>query len=278
MFELLADPAVWFSFLTLALLEIILGIDNIIFISIVSERLPENKRRPARLIGLGLALFMRIGLLFSITWVITLTTPLFTLFGEGFSWRDLILFAGGLFLLAKATVEIYHTVEGHEAQPGVARAAASFGGIIGQIVLLDMVFSFDSILTAVGLTDEVAIMIAAVMVAIVVMMVAAEPVARFVERHLSVKMLALSFLVLIGMVLVADGLGFHIPKGYIYFSVGFSLSVQALVLIANRRRVAQVPRRPAGLDPSRGAGMMAPNGTLAEPVMPKGNKKEAEDG
>ncbi|MDX1484332.1 MAG: TerC family protein [Alphaproteobacteria bacterium] len=241
MLELLIDPAVWLSFATLALLEIILGIDNVIFISIVAERLPPEQRRRARLIGLTLALLMRIALLFSITWVITLTTPLFTVLGEGFSWRDIILLGGGLFLLAKATVEIYHTVEGQQIKPAAARGGGSFAGIIGQIVVLDMVFSFDSILTAVGLTDQVPVMIAAVVVAIVVMMVAAEPVSRFVERHLSVKMLALAFLELIGMVLVADGLGFHIPKGYIYFSVGFSLSVQALVLLANRRRRAARP-------------------------------------
>lgn len=236
MLELLADPAVWLSFATLALLEIVLGIDNIIFISIVSERLPSTQRRPARLIGLTLALLMRIALLFSITWVITLTKPLFTLFEEGFSWRDIILLGGGLFLLAKATVEIYHTVEGREIEATKTGMGTSFAGVIGQIVLLDMVFSFDSILTAVGLTDDLPVMVAAVMVAIVVMMIAAEPVSRFVERHLSIKMLALAFLELIGMVLVADGLGFHIPKGYVYFSVGFSLAVQALVLIANRQR------------------------------------------
>lgn len=237
MLELLSDPQVWLSFATLSLLEIILGIDNIIFISIVAERLPPERRQPARLIGLSLALLMRVLLLFSLTWIIKLTAPLFTLFGHGFSWRDIILFSGGLFLLAKATIEIYHTVEGVEGHGGPGAAvAAGFGATIVQIILLDMVFSFDSILTAVGLTDHLPVMIAAVVVAIVIMMVAAAPVAAFVERHLSIKMLALAFLVLIGMVLVADGLGFHIPKGYVYASVGFSLLVQALVLIANNRR------------------------------------------
>jgi predicted tellurium resistance membrane protein TerC len=236
MIEYLLDPAIWASFATLALLEIILGIDNIIFISIVAEKLPPERRASARFIGLTLALVMRILLLMSLTWLIKLTAPVLHLAGQGFSWRDIILFSGGLFLLAKATAEIYHTVEGHEAKVGPARVAAGFGAIIVQIILLDMVFSFDSILTAIGLTDELPVMIAAVLVAIVIMMVAAGPVSAFVEQHLSVKMLALAFLMLIGMVLVADGLGFHIPKGYVYASVGFSLSVQALVLIADRRR------------------------------------------
>jgi len=237
MMELFTDPNVWLSFATLALLEIILGIDNIIFISIIAERLPHDRRQPARLIGLSLALLMRVLLLFSLTWIIKLTAPVFTVMGQGFSWRDLILFSGGLFLLAKATIEIYNTVEGVEGHGSVGGAvAAGFGAIIVQIILLDLVFSFDSILTAIGLTDQLPVMIAAVVVAIVIMMVAAAPVSAFVERHLSIKMLALSFLVLIGMVLVADGLGFHIPKGYVYASVGFSLAVQALVLIANRRR------------------------------------------
>jgi predicted tellurium resistance membrane protein TerC len=236
MIEYLLDPTIWLSFATLALLEIILGIDNIIFISIVAERLPPERRASARFIGLSLALIMRVLLLFSLTWLIKLTAPVMTLMDHGFSWRDIILFAGGLFLLAKATVEIFHTVEGIENTAGPARVAAGFAGIIVQIIMLDMVFSFDSILTAVGLTDELPVMIAAVVVAIAIMMIAAAPVAAFVERHLSIKMLALAFLVLIGMVLVADGLGFHIPKGYVYASVGFSLSVQALVLLASKRR------------------------------------------
>ncbi|MGE0650980.1 MAG: TerC family protein [Alphaproteobacteria bacterium] len=237
MIEYLSDPTIWLSFVTLALLEIILGIDNIIFISIIAEKLPPERRGAARLIGLSLALLMRILLLFSITWIIKLTAPVFQVLDHGFSWRDIILFLGGLFLLAKATIEIYDTVEAHE-KSGPARVAATFAGIIIQIILIDAVFSIDSILTAVGLTDELPVMIAAVVVAIAVMMAAAAPVAAFVERHLSIKMLALAFLVLIGMVLVADGLGFHIPKGYVYAAVGFSLSVQALVLIANRRRGA----------------------------------------
>lgn len=235
MIEYLSDPTIWLSFATLALLEIILGIDNIIFISIIAEKLPPERRARARVIGLMLALVMRIALLFSIVWLIKLTQPVFEIFGRGLSWRDIILFVGGLFLLAKATIEINETVAGHE-KTGPARVAATFAGVIFQIILIDMVFSVDSILTAIGLTDELPVMIAAVVVSIVVMLVAAGPISAFVERHLPIKMLALAFLVLIGMVLVADGLGFHIPKGYVYASVGFSLGVQALVLIAQRRR------------------------------------------
>jgi len=242
MMALLSDPAVWVSFGTLALLEIILGIDNIIFISIVSARLPKEQQRAARLIGLTLALGMRIALLLALAWIIGLTKPVLTFLETAYSWRDIILLAGGLFLIAKATVEIYETMEpvpdGQGTTAKAARAATSFAGTIVQIILLDLVFSFDSILTAIGLTDHLPVMIAAVMVAIAVMMVAAEPVSAFVNRHLSVKMLALSFLVLIGVVLVADGLHFHIPKGYVYFSVAFSIAVQALVMLARRRRGA----------------------------------------
>ncbi len=237
MIAYLSDPTIWLSFTTLALLEIILGIDNIIFISIIAEKLPPERRATARLIGLGLALVMRILLLFSLTWLVKLTAPVLYMLDKGFSWRDVILFAGGLFLIAKATIEINATIEGHAAS-GPKKVASTFAGVIFQIILIDMVFSVDSILTAVGLTDELPVMIAAVIVSIIVMMLAAQPVAAFVERHLSVKMLALAFLVLIGMVLVADGLGFHIPKGYVYASVGFSLAVQALVLLAHKRRGA----------------------------------------
>lgn len=235
MFAYLSDPTIWLSFATLAMLEIILGIDNIIFVSIIAEKLPPERRAGARFIGLGLALLMRVALLFSLTRLVTMTAPVLHLTGKSFSWRDIILFGGGLFLIAKATIEINEAIEGHE-RSGPARVVSSFAGVIVQIILIDVVFSVDSILTAIGLTDELPVMIAAVVVAIIVMMVAAGPVAAFVEKHLSIKMLALAFLVLIGMVLIADGLGFHIPKGYVYASVGFSLAVQALVLLAQRRR------------------------------------------
>ncbi len=236
MIEIMLDPAIWVSFLTLAVLEIVLGIDNIIFISIAAERLPPELRPRARLIGLALALAMRIALLLSITWLIKLTTPIVTVMDFGFSWRDLILFGGGLFLLAKGTIEIYETVEGSETHVAAKPIAAGFTAVIVQIVLLDLVFSFDSILTAIGLTDQLLIMIAAITVAMVVMLLAARPLSDFVNRHLSIKILALAFLLLIGAVLVADGLHFHIPKGYIYFSLAFSVLVQALILLAARRK------------------------------------------
>ncbi len=236
MIELLADPAVWVSFATLCILEIVLGIDNIIFVSIVSDRLPVEQQRRARMIGLSLAMLMRIGLLFSLVWMIGLSKPVLTVFDLALSWRDIILFSGGLFLIGKATIEIYHTVEGVELPEGTARKVPGFAAAIGQIVVLDAVFSIDSILTAVGLSDHLPVMIAAVIVAIIIMMLAADSVAGFIRRHDSIKLLTLAFLVLIGAVLVADGLQFHIPKGYIYFSLAFSLSVQALAIWAAQRR------------------------------------------
>src|SRR5580765_4447607 len=200
MFALLTDPNAWLSLATLTLLEVILGIDNVIFLSIVSGKLPQSQQRPARRIGLLLALGLRIGLLFSITWILSLTQPMATIFGFALSWRDVILGAGGLFLLAKGTQEIHHEVEPEEKQQG--SAAASFAGVIFQIAVLDLVFSVDSVITAVGVAEHVEVMIAAVTVAILVMMVASEPVSRFISRHPTVKMLGLSFLLLIGITLV----------------------------------------------------------------------------
>lgn len=239
MLELLTDPAAWLSFVTLVLLEVVLGIDNIIFISIVTQKLAKEKQRSARLLGLGLAMVMRILLLLSIAWIVKLTDPVFTIQGFAASWRDIILFGGGLFLLAKATIEIYETVEGEEHGAAASVGTATMASVLVQIILLDLVFSFDSILTAVGLTDEIPIMIAAIVVAILVMMLAAEPVSAFVNKHVSVKILALAFLVLIGAVLVADALHFHIPKGYIYFSVAFSMAVQVLAMLAGEQRRKQ---------------------------------------
>jgi predicted tellurium resistance membrane protein TerC len=241
MLELLTDPNAWASLLTLTALEIVLGIDNIIFLSIVSSRLPVHQQQPARRIGLGLALLMRVALLASIAWIIGLTQPAFTVFGFEATWRDLVLGAGGLFLLVKGTMEIHHMAEGHaeESQAGTA----SFASAIFQIVLLDIVFSLDSVITAVGMADDLPIMILAVVIAIVVMLVASEPVSRFVNEHPTVKMLALSFLLLVGMALVADGLHYHIPRGYLYFAIAFSGGVEALNLMAaqarRRRRDAQ---------------------------------------
>ncbi|MGF1453954.1 MAG: TerC family protein [Alphaproteobacteria bacterium] len=229
------DPQIGLSFLTLAFLEIILGIDNVIFISVVASKLPEEQQARARFIGLTGALLMRVALLFSIVWIIGLTKPIFSVFGHDVSWRDLILIGGGMFLLAKGTMEIHETIEGEEeSQNGGSKAV--FGLIILQIMALDVVFSLDSVITAVGLTDNIAVMIAAVSVAIVVMMAAAAPVSDFIHKHPTTKMLALSFLLLIGMALVADGIGFHVPRGYLYFAIGFSLLVEVLNLWARSVR------------------------------------------
>jgi predicted tellurium resistance membrane protein TerC len=219
------------ALLTLTALEIVLGIDNIIFISILAGKLPLEKQNRARVVGLSLAMFMRIALLFSISWVIGLTGTLFTVFGFDISGRDLILIGGGLFLLAKATFEIHEKLEGEEHAPGaLAAGTASFGSVIAQILLLDIVFSLDSVITAVGMAEELWVMITAVVISIGVMLASAGTISDFVNRHPTVKMLALSFLLLIGMSLVAEGLDFHIPKGYIYFAMGFSVFVEVLNL------------------------------------------------
>ena len=234
MFELLSDPAVWASFLTLVILEIVLGVDNVIFISITASRLPEHQRRAARMTGLTLALLMRIALLFSIAWIASLTETVFTAFGTGFSWRDVVLLAGGLFLLYKATTEIFAEVEGedHGARP----ATATFAAVIAQIVILDLVFSLDSVITAVGIADHIEVMVAAVVIAILVMMVASEPIAGFVEAHPSTKMLALAFLVMVVMELVGDGFQVHIERGFIYAAMVFAGAVEALNLWRSKRR------------------------------------------
>ena len=233
--ELLTNPETWVALATLTLLEIVLGIDNVIFISILVQRLPAEARDRARLIGLGLAMGMRIVLLLTISWIIGLTQPLFEIVDSPISVRDLILIGGGLFLLWKATTEIHESLEGEEAHTPTA-TSATLGGVLIQIVLLDIVFSLDSVLTAVGMVDEVPIMIAAVIIAVGVMLFASGPLARFVHAHPTVKMLALSFLLLIGVTLIADGLGFHIPKEYIYAAMAFSVFVEALNLRARRRR------------------------------------------
>jgi predicted tellurium resistance membrane protein TerC len=242
MFAWITDPDIWASLLTLTALEIVLGIDNVIFISLVAQRLPEAQRRRARVLGLGAALVMRVVLLSAIVWIIGLTRPVFELLGVAYSWRDLILFAGGLFLLAKATAEIHHSVEGGHGA-GRAAAPASFALVVTQIMLLDLVFSLDSIITAVGMAQHLEVMIAAVVIAMAVMFAAAGPVSDFVNRHLTVKMLALSFLLLIGVALIADGLHFHIPKGYLYFAVAFSALVEGLNLAASQRRARKAAAR-----------------------------------
>ena len=237
MIDLLVDPNAWASLLTLTLLEIVLGIDNIIFLSIVSARLPDPEARRARRLGLAMALVMRIALLASIAWIIGLTEPLFEVLGQVVSWRDIVLIAGGLFLLVKGTHEIHNAVEASE-KGGTAGGAvrASMFAVILQIAVLDLIFSIDSVITAVGMADHLEIMIAAVVISIIVMAVAAEPVSGFIQRHPTVKMLALGFLLLVGVALVADGLHFHIPRGYIYFAIVFSMLIEGLNLLARRRR------------------------------------------
>jgi predicted tellurium resistance membrane protein TerC len=234
MLELLADPQTWIALATLTALELVLGIDNVIFISILVDKLPQDRREFARKIGLFAAMFMRIGLLLMLAWIVGLTAPLFSVFGKGFSGRDLVLLLGGLFLLWKSVGEIHQTLEGaHEQKSGAVRA--SFGAVIVQIMLIDIVFSLDSIITAVGMVDEVAIMIAAVIMSVGLMMLFAGAIGRFVSAHPTIKMLALSFLVAIGVVLIAESFGTHVPKGYIYSAMAFSVIVEMLNLRLRKR-------------------------------------------
>jgi predicted tellurium resistance membrane protein TerC len=230
----LSDPQAWIALATLTALEIVLGIDNVVFISILSGKLPEAQQERARKLGLGLAMLMRILLLLAISWIVRLTAPLFTVLGQEISGRDLILIAGGLFLIAKSTHEVHAHLEGEDADH-IKRAAPSFASVIVQILLLDIVFSLDSVITAIGMADEVGVMITAVVVAVAFMMIFAGPISGFVARHPTVKMLALSFLLLIGVSLIGEGLGAHIPKGYIYFAMGFSVFVEGLNLRAKKK-------------------------------------------
>ncbi|HPW55693.1 MAG: TerC family protein [Thermoanaerobaculaceae bacterium] len=235
--SLLTDPNAWLALLTLSALEIVLGIDNIIFISILAGRLPAARRARARTLGLALAMFTRIGLLTSLAWLAHLTVSLFAVFGHDFTARDLILIGGGVFLLAKATFEIHHHLEG-EGERRAHAVVASFAGVISQIIVLDIIFSLDSVITAIGMSDHLPVMIAAIVIAVGVMMLSAGPISAFVEHHPTIKMLALSFLLLVGFALVVEGFGRHIPKGYIYFAMGFSVGVEMLNLrVRNRQRV-----------------------------------------
>ena len=227
--EWLTDPQAWIAFVTLVALELVLGIDNIVFITILAGKLPGDQPRKARLIGLSLAMLMRIALLFSLSWIIGLTAPLLVVFGHELSGRDLILIGGGLFLIAKSTHEIHQKLEGAEGEAS-GRVGASFVSVIVQILLLDIVFSLDSVLTAIGMVQQIEIMIAAVVIAVVFMMLFSGVIGDFVQRHPTVKMLALSFLLLIGVTLIVDGFGQHIPRGYIYFAMGFSVFVEMLNL------------------------------------------------
>ena len=236
-FSFVTEPTAWVALATLIAMELVLGIDNLIFISILTNKLPEHQRERARRIGILLALVLRLVLLSLVFVIVRLTAPVFEAFGHAFSWRDMILIAGGLFLVWKATREIHHTVDPHEDEADVVSRAATttFGAAIFQILLLDLVFSLDSIITAVGMTDYVAIMMIAVIVTVLAMLLAAGPMARFIERNPTVVMLALGFLLMIGMTLIADGFGFHVPKGYIYSAMAFSALIETLNIFARNR-------------------------------------------
>jgi len=241
--EWLSDPQAWLALVTLTALEIVLGIDNIIFISILTGKLPDHQRPKAQKIGLALAMITRLMLLFSLTWIMRLTEPFFSILGHGVSGRDIILIAGGLFLLAKSTMEIHDNLEGEEHLASEGKAGASFKSIVIQIMFLDIIFSLDSVITAVGMASQLAVMATAVVLAVGVMMFFAGAVSSFVERHPTIKVLALSFLLLIGVSLIADGLSFHIPKGYIYFAMAFSVFVEMINLRVRKGKVPPVKLR-----------------------------------
>ncbi len=250
-FAFLADPTAYAALVTLVIMEVVLGIDNLIFISILTNKLPAEQQQRARRIGIALALIMRLGLLATIAWIVGLTAPVFTAFGHAFSWRDFILIAGGLFLVYKATTEIHHNVDHDEHDPSAAaKATLTFGAAIVQILILDLVFSLDSIITAVGMTDELGIMVIAVVVAVLTMLVAADPLANFIHKNPTIVMLALGFLLMIGMTLIADGFGYHVPKGYIYAAMAFSALVEGLNMLVRRKKAkAAAP----AIDASAGA-------------------------
>ncbi len=242
MMELLSDPAVWASFVTLTVMEIVLGIDNIVFISVIVSRLPPELADRARKIGLALALIFRIALLVVLAWIIGLKAELFSLFGQSFSWRDVILIAGGAFLIYKGTSEIHEEIEGETEEELAERSASrTFAAIIAQIIVIDLVFSVDSIITAIGMAEHVEVMVAAVVVAMIIMYIASGFISEFIRRHPTTKMLALSFLLLIGVSLVADGLGFHIPRGYIYAAMAFSVLVETINILAGRQKKRKQP-------------------------------------
>jgi predicted tellurium resistance membrane protein TerC len=241
--SLAVDPAAWVALLTLIAMELVLGIDNLVFIAILTNKLPESQRNTARRVGIGLAVLLRLGLLATIAFIVSLTAPLFSLFGQDFSWRDLILVAGGLFLVWKATKEIHHRVD-PDPCPDLfdgRQATLGFAAAMGQIVVLDLVFSIDSILTAIGMTPHIPIMVIAIVVAVSVMLIAATPLANFIAANPTIVMLALGFLLMIGMVLIAEGFGAHVPKGYIYAAMAFSVAVEGLNMLARRARQRRLP-------------------------------------
>ncbi|MGU3664789.1 TerC family protein [Methylobacterium sp. A49B] len=250
--QLASQPAVWAALATLVVMEVVLGVDNLIFISILTNKLPAGQQTRARRIGIGLALILRLGLLGTVAFIVHLTEPVFSILGQDFSWRDMILIGGGLFLLWKATKEIHHTVD---PDPDAKEGGGSlgFGAAIGQILLLDLVFSIDSIITAVGMTEHVPVMMVAVVVAVIVMLVAAEPLSAFIARNPTVVMLALGFLIMIGMTLIAEGFGAHVPKGYIYTAMAFSAGVEGLNMLARRRRRGAKGEAVAPVDQARRA-------------------------
>jgi len=237
MLELFLQPQTWASLLTLTLLEIVLGIDNIVFIALISSRLPKSQQKSARRVGLALALITRLLLLATINWLTKLTTPLFSIMGEAFSGRDLILIGGGLFLLAKSTSEIHMDMADNEDEVFNTKRRAVFLSVITQIMFLDIIFSLDSVITAVGMAQEFIIMAIAIVIAVLVMLFASEPINRIINKYPSLKMLALSFLLLVGVVLIADGFDFHVPRGYLYFAIAFSLFVETINIMAGRRKV-----------------------------------------
>ncbi len=247
MFDWIANPDIWLSLVTLTALEIVLGIDNLVFIAILAGKLPAHRQKLARQLGLAVALLTRLALLFTLSWLAGLTKPLFVVFGEGVSWRDIVLIGGGLFLIAKAVIEVHHKVES-AAEEAAPAPRGSFVGVVIQIALVDIVFSFDSVLTAVGMAQHIEVMVAAIVISMALMLVAAGPVSDFVNRHPTIKMLALAFLILIGTMLTAEGMGFHIPKGYIYFAMAFAILVEALNMLVRRRtaraRANRAPRPP----------------------------------
>jgi len=265
MFDLLLDPSTWIAFATLTVMEVVLGVDNVIFISVLVSKLPKEQADRARTIGLSLALIFRILLLLALSAIIALQTPVFIAFGQGFSWRDIILAAGGLFLIYKAVHEMHAEIEEPHAPTLEKQARAMLSGIVAQIILLDLVFSIDSIVTAIGMAQHVEVMIAAVIVAVALMFVASGPISGFVARHPTTKMLALAFLLLIGVSLVADGVGFHIDKGYIYAAMGFAVLVEAINIVSKQRRLAAASDG-AALKPVRAAATGAvPVETITEP-------------
>lgn len=268
MLELLVDPNAWIAFATLTVLEVVLGVDNVIFISVLVSKLPKEQAERARQIGLSLALIFRVLLLLVLSWIIALTTPVFSGFGHDFSWRDIILIAGGLFLLYKSVHEMHTEIEDPQ-EPGLKQQAkAALSGIIVQIVIIDMVFSIDSIVTAIGMAQHVEVMIAAVIVAVGLMFLASGPIASFVSRHPTTKTLALAFLLLIGVSLVADGLGFHIDKAYIYAAMAFAVLVEAVNIVAQQRRIAARAGSPTNATPRHAAGAV-PVEVVTEPVKAK---------